>query len=135
MNSNYPKNVINWFDIPTNDLERAVKFYSTILGFEMKIVEFGGMKMAPFRMEDVGEGSMGNGCVGGALIDKMSESGPSGNGTHVHLNVEGRLDEVLSRVEKAGGKIVMPKTNLGEPGWDAMIQDTEGNIVGLHSYK
>ena len=135
MNSHYPKNVINWFDIPTNDLERAVKFYSTILDFKMNIVDFGGMKMAPFRMQDEGVSGAGSGCVGGALMQPMSENKPSANGTHVHLNVDGRLDEVLSRVEKAGGKIIAPKMFLSDPGWDAMIMDTEGNMIGLHSYK
>jgi predicted enzyme related to lactoylglutathione lyase len=132
MNTNYPKNVVNWFDIPTLDFDRAVKFYSTILGAEMKGMDLDGMKMAPFPMSGALGGHEG---VGGALWAPMPQNKPSRDGTHVHLNVEGRLDEILARVIPAGGKIVMPKTHLGEPGWDAMIEDTEGNVVGLHSYK
>jgi predicted enzyme related to lactoylglutathione lyase len=43
------------------------------------------------------------------------------------------LDETLGRVEKAGGKIVMPKTDIGPPGFIAIVRDSEGNSVGLHS--
>jgi len=60
---------------------------------------------------------------------------PSANGTRVYLSCEGVLDEVIARVEKAGGKIVMPRTKIGEEGWVALITDSEGNSVGLHSFK
>jgi predicted enzyme related to lactoylglutathione lyase len=73
--------------------------------------------------------------VGGDIVPPGLGSKPCGHGTRVYLSCEGVLDEVISRVEKAGGKITMPKTALGQAGWIAMIVDTEGNGVGLHSYK
>ena len=60
---------------------------------------------------------------------------PYANGTRVYLSCQGIIDEVIGRVEKSGGKIVTPKTKIGDMGWIAMIMDTEGNSVGLHSFK
>lgn len=57
---------------------------------------------------------------------------PSKEGTRVYLNCEGKLDQVLSRVEGSGGKIIQPKFSIGDQGWIAVIEDTEGNIVGLY---
>ena len=48
-------------------------------------------------------------------------------------NAEGRLDAIVGRVEQAGGKVEQPKTSIGEHGFIALIRDTEGNVVGLHS--
>lgn len=56
---------------------------------------------------------------------------PSPDGAIVYLDAPG-LDAVLSRVERAGGKVVMPRTDIGEPGFIALVVDTEGNRVGLH---
>ena len=120
------KNVISWFDIPTEDFERAVSFYSTILGEPVKVSEHMGAKMGFFPMDP-------DGMVGGDLVPPGCGNVPSKTGTRVYLNCDGKLDEVLSRVEPAGGKIVEPKVSIGEPGFIAFIEDTEGNIVGLHS--
>ena len=74
------------------------------------------------------------GAVGGDLVPCGPGNSPSKNGTRVYLNCDGKLDAVLSRVERAGGKTVQPKTSIGKWGWIAFIEDTEGNVVGLHSY-
>lgn len=117
-------NVINWFDIPTLDFDRAVKFYSTILGAEIKLVPMGNSTVGLFPMD--GEGVGGN-------LNQPGEDLPSVDGTCVYLNVDGRIDEVLEQVEIAGGKILNPKDSLPDVGWIAHIIDTEGNKVGLHS--
>lgn len=122
------KNAITWFDIPTSDFDRAVKFYSKILGEEVKVSEHMGVKLGFFPMEGM-EG------VGGDLVPPSEGRKPSADGVRVYLSCEGKLDAVLGRVEKAGGKILQPKFNIGEPGWIAIIRDTEGNTVGLHSSK
>lgn len=120
------KSAINWFDIPTADFDRAVKFYSKILAQEIRVGEHMGSKLGFFPSE-------GREGVGGDLVPPNPHSAPSATGTRVYLNCEGRLDAVLSRVEAAGGKIINPKFSIGEPGWIAIIADTEGNTVGLHS--
>ena len=122
------KDAISWFDIPSENFDRAVKFYSTILGKEIRIDTFMGQKLGFFPME-------GKEGVGGDLVPPGLGNKPSANGTRVYLNCEGSLDAVIARVEKAGGKIVTPKTQIGEMGWIALITDSEGNTVGLYSFK
>lgn len=120
------KSAIAWFDIPTLDFERAHTFYSTILGQTLEIEDFMGQKLGYFPMSSDGE-------VGGDLVPPDPTFIPSSQGTRVYLNCEGKLDEVISRIELAGGKIVRPKFQIGDQGFIVIIQDTEGNIVGLHS--
>ncbi len=72
------------------------------------------------------------GIASGALV-QSPDSKPSGSGTTVYLNGGNDLSDPLSRVEAAGGKIIMPKTSMGENGFVARFQDTEGNVVALHS--
>lgn len=119
------KNMINWFEIPAVDFERACEFYSTILDIEIykdKMMEF-----------DMGFMPMPQGRVSGAVV-KGEGYTPSSEGTLVYLNGDPDLSDVLSRVEKAGGKILVPKTQITpEYGYMAMIMDTEGNKIGLHS--
>lgn len=117
------KNSINWFEIPTTDLARAAKFYSEILGEDIKPTREMETDMAFFPMDGTN--------VSGALI--VGYSKPSSEGTRVYLNCNDKMDEVLSKVEAAGGKIDMPRTSIGEYGFTAMIVDTEGNTIGLHS--
>jgi uncharacterized protein len=117
-------NAVNWFEIPTSDLNRAVKFYSTIFGTELTTMEaMAGYKMAMFPAED---------GVGGALLHGEGYM-PSQQGTVVYLNGGDDLSQVLDKVQGAGGQVAMPKTNLGENGFMAYFVDTEGNKVGLHS--
>lgn len=117
---------INWFEIPVTDYQRAKVFYSTILGnavtdMPMEDGEFG---MLPHDMEHHG--------IGGGLI-KSSTTKPSKDGVTVYLNGGKDLSMPLSRVEAAGGKIIMPKTAIGEHGFIAQFIDSEGNKIALHS--
>jgi predicted enzyme related to lactoylglutathione lyase len=126
-----PNNVINWFQIPSKDFDRAIKFYSTILGNPVNVREFQGTNMGFFSMAG-GPDSRG---VGGNLMPPEPENKPSMDGTTVFLACDGQIDAVIARVEPAGGKVLMPKFDMGKPGYMAIIKDTEGNKVGLHSYK
>ena len=54
-------------------------------------------------------------------------------GVIVYLDADGTLDAGLARVERAGGQVILPKTDIGPPGFIALVRDTEGNLVGLHS--
>jgi predicted enzyme related to lactoylglutathione lyase len=125
------KNVINWFQIPTLDLKRAAKFYSTILGVDVAISDFNGSTMGFFPMV----GGVNDSGVGGCLMSPIKDDAPSKVGTTVFLACDGQLDVVISKVVSAGGKILMPKTHIGDPGYMAVIEDSEGNRVGLHSWK
>ena len=117
---------INWFEIPVTDFARAKKFYEAILGTELQTMEAMGMTMA-FFPADFQNGEIGGGIVTG------NGSQPSATGSLVYLNGGEDLSAALSKVEPAGGKIVLPKTAIGPNGFMAHFMDTEGNKVALHS--
>ena len=118
-------NAITWFQIPVADFGRAMKFYSTVLKKPLREETMLGERMGIFPYD--GEG------VSGALTE-ASYLKPSLDGNNVFLLVDGEINEALSRVEANGGHIMTPKTLLGpDMGHFAVICDTEGNRVGLHS--
>jgi predicted enzyme related to lactoylglutathione lyase len=121
-------NAINWFEIPVKNLERAKSFYETILDAEMMPMEAMGMKTAFFPAD------MANGKIGGCITEGPGYE-PSNTGTVVYLNGGEDLAVPLSKVEAAGGKIIMPKTGIGPNGFMAHFEDTEGNKVAFHSMK
>ncbi len=125
MNSN--ENSLNWFEISVADINRAKKFYETIFSIKMKDADMMGMKMAFFP------NSPGTGKANGGLVQGQYHK-PSVDGVKVYLNSNPDLSVALSKVEKAGGKITLPKTSIGDDmGHMAFFMDTEGNIVALHS--
>lgn len=119
-------NAINWFEIPAQQFDRAVKFYNSILKTPLREETFGGMPHAVFSSDKE--------AVAGAVV-KGDHLTPSSDGTCIYLNVEGYLDQALDSTAKSGGNVIMPKQSIGENGYIAMIVDTEGNRVGLHSMK
>jgi len=121
------KNAITRFDMPTVNFDRAVKFYSNILGENLHVSEFMGQKLAIFPCEQSQD------SVSGCLVPPGPNCKVSSEGTRIYLNCQGKLDAVASRVEKAGGEIMQPKFAIGEHGYIVMIRDSEGNTVGLHS--
>jgi predicted enzyme related to lactoylglutathione lyase len=118
---------INWFELPAKDFLRAKKFYETVLGIQMQM-PFEGMKYAMFPAD------MQKGEIGGGLIEEQGCE-PSQIGSLIYLNGGDDLSEPLSRVETAGGKIIIPKTSIGDNGFMAQFIDTEGNRVAFHSMK
>jgi predicted enzyme related to lactoylglutathione lyase len=120
------KNAVNWFEIPVKNFDRAKKFYSTILGAEINEMPHPQMKYGLLSCE---QGGVGGGIVHGKGYE------PSDKGTLVYLNGGDDLSNILSKVEKAGGKILLPKTSIGQNGFMAHFLDTEGNKVALHSMK
>lgn len=118
------KSAVNWFELPSIDFDRAVRFYETILGVQLHRETFNGEPNGIFPYE-------GEEAAGGAVIFRPTLK-PSQDGAIVYLNAAGQMDAVLGRIERAGGKIVMPRTSIGDPGFIAMFLDTEGNKVVLH---
>lgn len=123
------KHAISWFEIPAIDLDRAQRFYEAVLGISMIPMEMPGFKMRMFPVENHMEG------IGGALVSSADFYKPSTtDGTLVYLNGNPDVQNVLDKVEGAGGKIVVPKTEISpEYGYMAVIIDTEGNRVAFHS--
>ena len=117
--------VINWFDIPANNFDRAVKFYETVLGVNLIQENMLGARMAIFPAKP-GEAT-------GAI---MARDGvvPATGGTTIYLKAGNDLSVAATRVEAAGGKILHPKTFIKEGlGYFAILLDCEGNSIGLHS--
>jgi len=121
------KNAINWFEIPATDFDRAVRFYSAIYDNDMPTRDMGHVKMGFFSHEQ--------GQIGGAVVCGEGYV-PSADGTKVYLNGGADLSTVLERVESAGGYVLTEKAEISpEIGYVAIIQDTEGNHVYLHSMR
>lgn len=122
-------NAISWFEIPVTDVERAAKFYETIFEIKMLPLDLPNIKMRMFPLNDPMT------QVGGALADSGGFHKPSETeGPLVYLNANPDVQHVLNRVEAAGGKIMLAKTEISpDYGYMAIFIDTEGNRVGLHS--
>lgn len=120
---------ISWFEIPTTDLERATKFYETIL--EIKLIP---MEMPDFKMRMFPVADMMN-DIGGALVQQLDFYKCSAtDGALIYLNANPDVQLVLDRVKAAGGQVVVPKTQISkEYGYMGVFIDTEGNRVALHS--
>jgi uncharacterized protein len=123
------KNMVSWFEIYVTDMDRAKKFYETVLGEKlnkMPVPEELGMEMWAFSWIDDATNAAG------ALV--KSETGQaSSSGTIVYFDSEDCSE--LSKVEEAGGKILLPKTPVEGFGHFCLISDTEGNTVGFFSKK
>lgn len=119
------KSFISIFEIPATDLSRAVNFYQSILGINIEKMEIPEMEMGIFPYE----GQM----VTGVII-KGEGYKPSADGVTIYLNGGDNLQIILDKVEKNGGKVIVPKTaHADESGFFALFLDTEGNRLGLNS--
>jgi predicted enzyme related to lactoylglutathione lyase len=118
-------NAINWFEIFVFDFERAKSFYEKILARPLAPVSSDACQMALFA-EGGDEGT-------GGAITKMEGFQPGAGGTLVYLDVEGDLDGVLQRIPAAGGKVIRDRMAIPPHGFIGIFEDSEGNVVGLHS--
>ena len=124
-------NAISWFEIPANDLARAQKFYETIFSVSLIPMDMPNIRMRMFPVDDMENG------VGGAVVDSGGFHKPSATDWPlIYLNGNPDVQQVLDKVDSAGGSIMVPKTEISpEYGYMAVILDTEGNRIGLHSTK
>lgn len=119
------ENLINWFEIPASDFERAKKFYKAILQIEITELEMFGTKMGMFPSDGKN--------VSGAIIQGEGYS-PASSGILVYLNGGKDLQVILERIEAVNGKVIMPKTQISpDMGYFALFLDSEGNKIALHS--
>ncbi|HEY0732157.1 MAG TPA: VOC family protein [Chitinophagaceae bacterium] len=123
------KNAISWFEIPATDLDRAQKFYETIFETQLIPLDMENIQMRMFPIDDPGSGIGGAVCKADGFYKPSATDGPL-----VYLNGNPDVQTILDRVEAAGGKIMVPKTEISpEYGFMGVIVDTEGNRIGLHS--
>ena len=123
------KNPFTWVEIYVDDMNRARAFYEAVLQIEMVPMEAPGdddsLVMISFPWAE------GDNNISGALC-KMDGMGPGTGGTLVYFTSEDCAVE-LSRVEAAGGKVIQPKSSIGDHGFISLAMDTEGNMIGFHS--
>lgn len=126
--SNPPKKkskpILNWFEIPVLDLERAVAFFNHLYGVQLEIIGTSDYAMAILPAETGVGGAlvMGQGCI------------PSETGILIYLNAIDDMELMLLRIEQAGGRVILGKTKINdESGYFALFIDSEGNKLALHS--
>lgn len=118
------KNNIAWFDVPVTDLDRAVRFYSAVLGSPVTVEKTGSIPLGLLPTPD-GERM-------GCLVSG-DQAKPSLNGVMVWFDVEGHLGEAVAAARANGGRILAEIQAVGEYGFRAEVQDSEGNRIALYS--
>lgn len=118
-------NPVNWFEIPVRDMARAATFYEQVFEVALVLNEAGPLVMAWFPI------APGLSGAAGTLIQGEGYE-PSPFGTLVYFEVAD-IDATLARVEAMGGRVVLPKASIGEHGFIAHFEDSEGNRIALHS--
>lgn len=122
----HDNDAITWFEIPVADLARATRFYETVLDLKLQREDGMGMPMMVFPFSQPGVG----GCL---MAASEAPAQATGGGPIVYLHARKGLDAALARVPAAGGRLIQPRTELPEGmGAFALVQDCEGNRVGLH---
>lgn len=125
-NESTPLHAINWFEIPTRDLDRAVGFYEKTFGHRLKREVFAGMPHAVFP-------SANSPTAAGAIVEGGPHLSPGAQGTVVYLDCSDGVAATLGRAKAHGAQVVVPHTAVGPFGFIAVIDDLDGNRVGLHA--
>ena len=118
-------NRIVWVDIPVLDLERAIAFYSAVLGSQ--VTKEGGPGFVFGLLPHSGND------VGGCLYSPGDDNSPSKLGPLIYLNAEGRLAQAVQAVTTHGGEVLQAVHQIGPHGFRAIVLDSEGNRVALHA--
>lgn len=120
-------NPVVWFEIYVQDMPRAKAFYEAMLGVQLQRLDTSGMdiEMWAFPMQDQGAGAAG-------ALAKMEGCPSGGNSTLVYFSCVDCAIEA-QKADSAGGQIVKEKFSIGPYGFIALVSDTEGNVIGLHS--
>ncbi len=118
-------NTFVWVDIPVVDLDRAITFYAAVTGRPVEKMSGPGFSFGLFKHE--------GDEVGGCLFLPEGDIKPSMDGPLVYLDATGRLDAAIDAVESGGGRVIQARHSIGPHGWRAVVADTEGNRIALHS--
>lgn len=118
-------NRLVWVDIPVSNLDRAIQFYSAVIGAE--VAKEGGPGFAFGLLPHSGSD------VGGCLYLPEGDNAPSKVGPLIYLNAEGRLKQAIEAVPAHGGHILKALHEIGPHGFCAIVLDSEGNRIALHA--
>ena len=117
---------VHWFEIPVINMDRAKSFYEAVFGMPMSVQTKGAVQMAMWAKPENPVGA------GGSLI-KVDGIKPSHEGTLVYFTTQD-IRSVLDKVNANGGKTLKERMSIGEYGFIAHFEDSEGNRVGLHQF-
>jgi uncharacterized protein len=119
---------IGHFMIPADNVDRARHFYHALLGWKIEPVRsaMDPARMAEMQYHDISTGVMGIGTMNTGGLYKRQMTEPI-----LNFVIVDDIDTLQANVERLGGKITMPKTEIAGVGLVVMIQDTEGNVIGL----
>src|ERR1700736_714683 len=118
-----------WTDIPVTNLDRAVKFYSAVLGKKVRKLSEGGMEYGLLPHEE----QKASGCLCIRGDSGGGDNTPSANGPLIYLSIQGRVEEAVEAPRANGGKVLRARQQIGEHGFRAVVIDSEGNRIALHS--
>lgn len=118
-------NPLYHFEIPVTDLVRAVRFYEAVFALTLERRTVDGYEMAFFPRADGKPGASGALAQGDVYV-------PSKTGAILYFDVAD-IDPVLERAQAHGGAVLYPKKNIGEAGYVAEIEDSEGNRIALNA--
>jgi predicted enzyme related to lactoylglutathione lyase len=121
--NNFPRRVVNWFEIPVSNLQRSIALYGAMLDTPIEVTDFGGVPHGVISANDPQRTS-------GALI--VDPNRAPGRGTVIYLDARDGVARCLARGVEAGAKVVQPITSIGPHGKIALIEDLDGNLIGLH---
>ena len=119
------RNPVGWFEIYVQDMERAKTFYQNTFQVTLQRLDSPGIELFAFPMQP---GT--SGCSG--ALAKMPGKDSGGGGTIVYFSCRDCAAEA-TRASQNGGRILKEKTSIGQYGFIALVFDTEGNMIGLHS--
>ena len=119
-------NPISWFEVPVNDMDRAIKFYNGVFAWELKVIDAGPLQMAWFPSDDNEYGA------GGSLV--LNEHyAPGSVGILVYFQCDD-VEKTLAKVDLAGGKVILEKKLIApDIGYMGAAIDSEGNRIAFHS--
>lgn len=118
-------NQVGWFEIPVSDMRRAMDFYEHVFGVALDEQETGELKMAWFPMKEDEIGAPGSLVKGKGYV-------PSDRGVLIYFT-SADIEKACRRAAEKGGHVLQEKFSIGEYGFVAMLRDTEGNTIGIHS--
>ena len=120
-------NPVFHFEIPVTDMDRAIAFYQRVFGFEFNLQKVDGYEIAFFPRADDRPGASG-------ALAKGDVYKPSQTGCILYFDVDD-IDEALRKSEAEGAKVLYPKTDIGDGGYVAEIEDSEGNRIAINAAK
>jgi predicted enzyme related to lactoylglutathione lyase len=125
--SSAPKTIVNWFEIPVTNIQKATSLYEAMLDTKLQLSDFGGVPHAVMSNSD-------HSCTSGSLVSDPKRPPKPGSGTVVYLHATDGVARCVSRAVEAGAKVVQPRTEIGPHGAFALIEDFDGNVIGLHEH-